>query len=649
MKNGSCLRAMSRRSRRSPRALALEDLESRALLAGIQMTPQEQLLIELVNRARANPVAEAARFGIDLNDDVDEDSQITEDFKQPLSPNQMLITAARGHSQNMLDRDFFNHIDPLTGKGPSDRARDAGYPVGAGENIAWFGTNGGFDRTEEVYNRHKSLFLSSGHRVNMLSGGYREIGNGILYGFYESRFAIMVTENFGSRGGDAFITGIAYTDSVTRDRFYDVGEGIDGMTVAATRRSDGATFSTTTGPSGGYGLQVPPGAYDVRGSGSGVNGITVASVIVNGANEKVDFNKRDPGLGAIEGRVFVDTNRNRTRDANEAFLSGETVYIDDGENGRLDIHEAQAVTDTTGLFQFGNLRPGEYRVRIQLTDNRSPTLPADEFYTVQVRAGEKDSSLLFGLTPVNRPPTALPDTAETMAGVSASISVTKNDSDPEGQLVPSSVEVIQGPFYGTARIDSTTGTVVYNPNAGFVGRDAFAYTVKDVDGMRSEPARVDVLVRPGTGNAWQNPRERFDVSNDGVVSPIDALQVINDINRSGSRALLPPAPGKAPPPYVDVNGDGFLSAIDALQVINEIERRLAAAAVAGDSGRPVGAVMKEPSSPPLSTSAERGVVAAVEFDVWRESRRTIAIDEFFSVADWLDFEVPVASWKLTPR
>ena len=40
--------------------LTFETLEGRALLT-VLMTPQEQLFIELINRARADPLAEVAR------------------------------------------------------------------------------------------------------------------------------------------------------------------------------------------------------------------------------------------------------------------------------------------------------------------------------------------------------------------------------------------------------------------------------------------------------------------------------------------------------------------------------------------------------------------------------------------------------------
>src|SRR5690349_18248743 len=51
-----------------------------------------------------------------------------------LSPE--LSTAARGHSQDMADNNYFNHID-LKGDTPKMRAQQAGYAGSAGtENIA---------------------------------------------------------------------------------------------------------------------------------------------------------------------------------------------------------------------------------------------------------------------------------------------------------------------------------------------------------------------------------------------------------------------------------------------------------------------------------------------------------------------------------
>ena len=67
---------------------------------------------------------------------------------------------------------------------------------------------------------------------------------------------------------------------------------------------------------------------------------------------------------------------------------------------------------------------------------------------------------------------------------------------------------------------------------------------------------------------WQNQTNRFDVNNDGAVSPIDALLIINDLNVKGARTLTA---ADSSPPFVDVDGDGNSAPIDVLQVINAIE------------------------------------------------------------------------------
>jgi hypothetical protein len=47
---------------------SLEFLEPRQLLAATFPTAYEQYLVELINRGRANPTAEATRYGTDLNE-----------------------------------------------------------------------------------------------------------------------------------------------------------------------------------------------------------------------------------------------------------------------------------------------------------------------------------------------------------------------------------------------------------------------------------------------------------------------------------------------------------------------------------------------------------------------------------------------------
>ena len=68
---------------------------------------------------------------------------------------------------------------------------------------------------------------------------------------------------------------------------------------------------------------------------------------------------------------------------------------------------------------------------------------------------------------------------------------------------------------------------------------------------------------------WQNPNDPLDVTADTVVAPIDALKIINDLNRNGARRLT----DEQVPPFLDVNGDLHVAPIDALLIINELNLR----------------------------------------------------------------------------
>lgn len=90
------------------------------------------------------------------------------------------------------------------------------------------------------------------------------------------------------------------------------------------------------------------------------------------------------------------------------------------------------------------------------------------------------------------------------------------------------------------------------------------------------PAAITVGRIEVSGRPWQNPSDRFDVNNDGVVTPLDVLIVVNDLNARGPRELpFPPVPPETPPPYLDVSGDRLCQPLDALQVINLLNEQSA--------------------------------------------------------------------------
>lgn len=81
-----------------------------------------------------------------------------------------------------------------------------------------------------------------------------------------------------------------------------------------------------------------------------------------------------------------------------------------------------------------------------------------------------------------------------------------------------------------------------------------------------------LVVRVVGVSPWQNNTSPCDVNDDGLVTPLDVITLINDINLHGARMLSLPALD-APPPYLDPDGNDEIGASDVLAVINHINAR----------------------------------------------------------------------------
>jgi hypothetical protein len=112
---------------------------------------------------------------------------------------------------------------------------------------------------------------------------------------------------------------------------------------------------------------------------------------------------------------------------------------------------------------------------------------------------------------------------------------------------------------------------------------------------------VDFAIEVAASN-WHNIVRPGDVNNDLVVSPIDALLIINDINLNLPRVLsMSGAGGFVPPPFIDVNNDGFVSPIDALLIINQLNNT----AAGGEAGPAIGPAMaRSPGDSPGGAGGE---------------------------------------------
>ena len=119
---------------------------------------------------------------------------------RPFCVHPRLQKAARSHSRDMIERDYFAH-DTKGGRTFEARLKAFGYdPKGyryyeIGENIAYgSGPYGEPDTIVDAWMR------SDGHRHNILNGRFREIGVGTHTGTYGDKDGVtMYTADFGVR------------------------------------------------------------------------------------------------------------------------------------------------------------------------------------------------------------------------------------------------------------------------------------------------------------------------------------------------------------------------------------------------------------------------------------------------------------------
>lgn len=89
----------------------------------------------------------------------------------PLALNPTLVKVAREKAQDMADKGYFGHYSPTYGS-PYDHLQANGVAYRwAGENIA---------EMDSVDSAHAAFMQSSGHRANILSSAYTQVGVGVV-------------------------------------------------------------------------------------------------------------------------------------------------------------------------------------------------------------------------------------------------------------------------------------------------------------------------------------------------------------------------------------------------------------------------------------------------------------------------------------
>ncbi len=350
------------RARRSTRAVVgLEPMAPILLLtaspAAVAPSDDEQLMLELINRARANPQAEGQRLvGLLQADptlraaagslDVSAFLQEIDSYgpRPPLAFDPRLIAAARDRDALMLAANAQEHSPSgavVTGaSGWLDSDGQPFFPADgqswtAAENIFAYSGNVADRSTSQVVEYFEAAFLLDwgnpdfGHLKNLMLPGpsqaqaegtlpIAEIGIGLLTGVsptapppasaeLASNDGLnvgpdLVTQEFAWRRGDPFLTGVAYQD---RDGggFYSPGEGLGAVTISAVGLHGEGTFSTTTWDSGGYSLKLPAGTFAVTASGGALSAPSTTTVTIG--TDNVGWDIVEPKAPAIPASPVV--------------------------------------------------------------------------------------------------------------------------------------------------------------------------------------------------------------------------------------------------------------------------------------------------------------------------------------------------------
>ena len=208
---------------------------------------------------------------------------------------------------------------------------------------------------------------------------------------------------------------------------------------------------------------------------------------------------------------------------------------------------------------------------------------SDEFrYTVADPGGlSATATVTLTVTPVNDPPDAVDDEAETLEDEPVVVDVLANDTDVDGDLLR--IVSATAPAHGTAT--ARAGGVRYAPALNYHGQDSFDYTIADPGGL-TDTATVTVTVLP-------------------VNDAPEAVGVIPDqpLEEGGEPVTLDIAPY-----FTDVDGD-------VLTYAAESSNPAAAAASLSGSALTLSAVVRGAATVTVTATDPDGLTATQVFGV----------------------------------
>ena len=122
------------------------------------------------------------------------------------------------------------------------------------------------------------------------------------------------------------------------------------------------------------------------------------------------------------------------------------------------------------------------------------------------------------------------------------------------------------------------------------------HDLADPDNFESLKQKFIESAATTPASPWQQPIEPLDVDSNGIINPLDALLVINDLGKYPD-GRLPDLGGETPSSYIDTDGDGYSGPLDALLVINQLTVINAEMAAAAPVAAPLSAAASITAAP----------------------------------------------------
>ncbi len=328
-------------------------------------------------------------------------------------------------------------------------------------------------------------------------------------------------------GGDcANIAGTA-SGSVINITNADILDGVASCTIEVEVQTVSGAGTYTNGPDeiSNSGFVKPPTEDATVEIAPAVPSFTVdkatASVpVAVGDTLLYTFEVENTGNTPIENIVVADAKCAATPTLDSETATADTV---------LEVGETQMYSCTS--------------IGVDATELAAGEVPNDVTVSGEPLAGVLEDATDAEVTPLDlQPPVATDDSSTgNVPGSTVTIDVLGSDTDPNGDLDPTSV-AIDDPNYdpstgtlvvpgeGTWTVDPVTGAISFTPEPGFEGDPTpISYTVADSQGLVSDPATVTVDYAPSAvddeslGNTIGDPVTVDVLANDGDIDPTTVM------------------------------------------------------------------------------------------------------------------------------